>query len=178
MDILDYKDIIKKTAVYPEKVDNFGLAYSWLGLLGEAEESRTVYEEFINEQNPTEELKNNLIKEIGDVCWYATNISVILDLDLNKVFNLGGNFYEKLNSTKSIVAYSENIKKYYRDNKPINKEEAQSVLNLLISGMFLSLERFDFVSLDIVLEKNYNKLIKRRETNTLNGDGDNREENG
>lgn len=32
------------------------------------------------------------------------------------------------------------------------------------------------VSIEEVMEANYNKLIKRRETNTLHGSGDNREE--
>jgi NTP pyrophosphatase (non-canonical NTP hydrolase) len=32
------------------------------------------------------------------------------------------------------------------------------------------------ISLEDIMETNYNKLIKRRETNTLHGSGDNREE--
>ena len=34
------------------------------------------------------------------------------------------------------------------------------------------------LTLEEIMETNYNKLIKRRETNTLQGSGDNREENG
>ena len=36
MEINKYKEIIAKTAIYPKEVSNFGIAYSWLGLIEEA----------------------------------------------------------------------------------------------------------------------------------------------
>ena len=38
MKIEEYKEIIKKTSVYPETVDNFALAYGYIGLLDELNE--------------------------------------------------------------------------------------------------------------------------------------------
>lgn len=78
---------------------------------------------------------------------------------------------------------AEKVKKLYRDTdypneksfpvefrKDIKKELGDVIwyVTALAGEVNLTLEE--------ILESNYNKLIKRRETNTLHGSGDNREE--
>lgn len=170
MEIQEYKTIVEKTAIYPNKVDNFGLAYCWLGLIGETEE---VYN--------TIELKDQK-KEIGDVLWYTTAISIIVNLSLERIINLIKDFEvspAQSNLINNIYGYSEIIKKYYRDGKKIDREELEVVLaNNLYILLYGNPNENEVTTdnLSEIMQMNYDKLMKRRETNTLNGDGNNREE--
>jgi len=109
MNVKEYQEIIQKTAIYPKEI---GVMYCTLGLTGEAgevaEKVKKLYRD--NAGVVTEEFKNSLKKEIGDVLWYCTALSSELGLTLEEV-----------------------------------------------------------------MEANYEKLTKRRETNTLHGNGDDRE---
>lgn len=110
MNIKEYQEIIKQTAIYPR---NMGLTYCTMGICGEAGEVAEKMKKLFRDKNGivTEEFKQDIKKELGDVIWYITALSNELNLTLEEV-----------------------------------------------------------------LEANYQKLIKRRETNTLQGNGDNREE--
>jgi len=167
MNVLQYKQIIEETAIYPQEVNNFGVAYCWLGLqgeYGEAFKASTVEEVY---------------KEVGDVIWYITALSKELELDIN--FILDGKNLDNIVTTldnKFFPFYSERIKKFYRDDKDFTEEE-KSVLQVrlaqLLSYLFYKLN-LNSEDLALILVRNYDKLIKRRQTNTLHGDGDNREE--
>lgn len=171
MKINKYKGIIQKTVIFPSTVDNFGIAYSWLGLIEESDEARVAFDKF--RQDPTnEDAKNAFIKEIGDVCWYAASICNIVGLDEEEVF-LPRTDLKSLSGSKSIIAYCGNIKKFYRDDKQIDKEELTKVLTLLINGIMLAVNQYG-ITLDEVLEVNYNKLMNRKKKGTIQGDGDER----
>ena len=162
MNIQDYKKIIDETAIYPSEVSNFGIAYCFLGLIEE-----------IYEFNNTEE-RHNIIKEAGDIIWYITALSKELDLDYERI--MVSHWEDGLSYIGlEIASFAGNIKKYYRDGKVIEKEGLTILLEDIISSIKYSLIMIDS-SFDEVLTINYNKLIKRRETNTIHGDGDNREE--
>ena len=189
MDINKYKQIVNKTAIYPQKVDNFGKLYTYLGLIGEFREMQDAYTKCVYgiPENLDTPLKL-LSKEIGDVIWYVTAMSKEFDITKNEYNSL----FEGINIQPDPYHYNseviledindfsfddlaEKFKKYYRDGKEIPKEliinKLRSVCNIL--GYVIAEERFSF---NIILEDNYNKLIKRRDTNTLHGDGDTREE--
>lgn len=87
---------------------------------------------------------------------------------------------------------AEKIKKLYRDNprllallKDKNKQYYSDVIEFqkdltkelgdILWYVTALANEFD-ISLEEIFSKNYEKLIKRRETNTLHGSGDNREE--
>lgn len=112
MNLKEYQEIINKTAVFPKEI---GLIYCTLGVTGEAgeiaEKVKKLYRD--NGGQMTEEIRNSLKKEIGDVLWYCTALSSELGFTLEEV-----------------------------------------------------------------MEANYEKLMKRRETNTLHGNGDDRENTG
>ncbi len=110
MDVKEYQEIIKKTAVFPKEI---GVPYCTMGLCGEAGEVAEKVKKLYRDREGlvTPEFRKDIKKELGDVVWYVTALA--------NEFNL---------------------------------------------------------TLEEILEANYNKLIARRETNTLHGSGDNREE--
>lgn len=170
MEINEYKTIVEKTAIYPNKVDNFGLAYCWLGLIGETEEL------YLEVDNPD---RKTIIKEHGDVLWYTTSICNILGIDLKEVFLKVDDVLivpSQSNLIPSLNQFAEVIKKYYRDNKEIDKELMTLVL---AKNLACISDEFNISDNEVKesMQMNYDKLMKRRETNTLSGSGSNREEN-
>jgi NTP pyrophosphatase (non-canonical NTP hydrolase) len=74
---------------------------------------------------------------------------------------------------------AEKIKKLYRDHEGVPYYEfAQDVKKELGDVLWYLTALASEVGLDLeaVMETNYEKLLKRRETGTLHGSGDNREE--
>lgn len=158
----EYSSIIEQTAVFPRAVDNFGLAYGWLGLIDESDEllQTSGYE--------------NEIKEFGDVCWYVTLISTEAGLDINQVLDIP-QYSTMSEDIPSIEGYTGKIKKFYRDETALDKLMLTNVLRKHLAKVLTSSRFLTPQDLEKVLEVNYNKLIKRRETNTIQGSGDNRE---
>lgn len=183
MNIKDYQEIINKTAVYPQSVDNFGAAYALLGLSGETVEFLSV------PRNDAEAMT----KELGDCYWYLAALCNELGFTLDAILPKEGTerpelpenfkdaqYVEVMRQVMVVYNYvhgtlSELLKKHYRDGKVLDK----NTLYPLLSNFGMMLEDLAYINkLDRaeVLEVNYNKLMKRRETDTLHGDGDNREE--
>lgn len=176
-----YNETTRETAVYPREVNNFGLAYCWFGLLGELSELRNVPEDV--DPEGIEGYKKNIIKESGDVFWYVSEIcNNVSDLNFERVivsaleiskFEFPGfedNYYHR------IVEFSENIKKYYRDNKTLDINLMEKILSDMLASIISLFDAEANVSLEEVLQINYEKLHNRRKTGTLHGDGDHREE--
>lgn len=172
MKVAEYQEIIEKTAVFPSEV---GLAYCALGLVDELGE----YLEKV--QNGAS--KEDCEKEVGDVFWYITALGKELGVTLKELFNMT-NYVSKFGNdpqndpSKLFIRGSKiqgKIKKVYRDNDENKKLEAIILLSEF-TVCFLDFINERDLKLASVLEKNYNKLIARRATNTLHGDGDNREE--
>lgn len=167
MDTKEYQTIIEKTAVFPTIVDNFGLAYCWLGVLGETAEAALCHD------------PNNIKKEIGDVMWYSAAICKQAGAQFENVID---KLKEMLVDDSAldftimdVISFSEKIKKYYRDNALLDLDRLENLLanNLCI---IMNYQGIPAMYIEEILEMNYNKLMKRRETNTLHGSGDNREE--
>jgi len=89
MDFKEYQKESRKTATYPEAGDTF--VYPVLGLSGESGEIADKFKKVIRDQNIskpselTEEFKEDMTKELGDVLWYIAQISTELELDLEEV---------------------------------------------------------------------------------------------
>lgn len=187
MKLEDYQTIIEKTAVYPKEV---GIGYTVLGLIGESLEFRNAVGEVwvdLPEFKPTELQLTNIKKEAGDVCWYITATCNELSIPLSKVMSgdhpLAPFEYEVIHDYADFPFYfagkiAERAKKWLRDgtmNEDIKVEITKNLSTIYHSLKGLC-EYFD-IEMEDVLETNYKKLIKRRETGTLHGSGDNREEN-
>jgi NTP pyrophosphatase (non-canonical NTP hydrolase) len=159
----EYSDLIQQTAIYPKEVNNFGVAYTFLGIFDELGE----YREKVN----LGDLEGSK-KEKGDVLWYMC--ALCLELDISFTILIERYFIQKKEGVfEDAQLYFGNIKKYYRDGKNVDR-------NHMITYFFLPL-LYDLLmdetleSLGEILQNNATKLLKRRETNTLHGDGDNRE---
>lgn len=160
MTIKEYQEIINKTAVYPQQVNNFGIAYCIMGIFDELTE---VYGKVQNNDD-----QKNINKEIGDVLWYICATCKELELDFENILKDRKNI-----TTINPLGVFGILKKYYRDGKPIDKGFITDYLKDLAYDLLSHLPEETIYS---ILEENYNKLIKRRETNTIHGDGDNREQ--
>lgn len=91
----EYQAESRKTAIYPNKDNNF--IYPTLGLAGEAGEVAEKVKKVLRDGNGEVSLekKEEIKKELGDVLWYIANLSKELGLSLEDVAQ--GNL-EKLRS--------------------------------------------------------------------------------
>lgn len=167
MKLKEYENIIAETAIYPKEIkQSFGLAYCMLGLNEE-------FQEFIDAV-----YEKDKIKEAGDVIWYITAMATEVNTTISELWlemateNIDVIYVSSVQ--KAITRLNGNVKKYYRDGKDYSSEikHVLKIVLVFLKDYFSKCSR----NLSDILEINYNKLIKRRETNTLHGEGDNREE--
>ena len=85
MNFDEYQKLSRKTALYPNKDNNF--IYPTLGLAGESGEVSEKIKKVIRDKNGIidEGTRNDLKKELGDVLWYVANLATELGLSLNDV---------------------------------------------------------------------------------------------
>ncbi len=85
MDFDEYQEEALKTAVYPDKGNNY--IYPTLGLAGEAGEVSEKIKKIIRDKKGVigEEDKLALKKEIGDILWYVATLSKELGLSMNEI---------------------------------------------------------------------------------------------
>lgn len=81
----EYQEESRKTAIYPDKDSNF--AFPALGLAGESGEvSKLIYRVLRDEEGKiNEERRQKLLKELGDVLWYMSNLATELGLSLDEI---------------------------------------------------------------------------------------------
>jgi NTP pyrophosphatase (non-canonical NTP hydrolase) len=85
MNFNDYQKLAATTAAYPNIGDNF--IYPSLGLAGEVGELINKIKKIIRDKGGVldEETRTDLKKELGDVLWYAAQLSTELKLNLEDV---------------------------------------------------------------------------------------------
>ncbi|MEZ4180163.1 MAG: nucleoside triphosphate pyrophosphohydrolase family protein [Candidatus Doudnabacteria bacterium] len=81
----EYQAISAKTAVYPP--DDKALYYLGLGVTGEAGEVAEKLKKLMRNHDGqmTEEMRQDLKKEIGDVLWYLSQLTKELDFKFSEV---------------------------------------------------------------------------------------------
>jgi NTP pyrophosphatase (non-canonical NTP hydrolase) len=84
----EYQTESRKTAIYPNVGMNF--IYPTLGLVGEAGEFAEKIKKILRDDSNvvTEEKRDELSKELGDVLWYASQLASELNLKLEDVARL------------------------------------------------------------------------------------------
>ena len=84
-----YQDWTDNTATYPEAGSGsmLALAYLGLGVAGEAGEVADKLKKVLRDSGGvlTNEVRAALIKEIGDVLWYAARLGVELDISMSDI---------------------------------------------------------------------------------------------
>jgi len=95
MNINTYQQEAAKTAIYKDK-----LIYPTLGLAGEAGEVANKVKKILRDNSGEleEDVRQNLISELGDVLWYVAALATDLKTELSEVANKN---MEKLNSRKN-----------------------------------------------------------------------------
>lgn len=95
MNINTYQQQASKTAIYNDKV-----IYPTLGLAGEAGEIANKVKKILRDNfgEIQEDVRQNLISELGDVLWYVAALATDLNAELSEVANKN---IEKLNSRKN-----------------------------------------------------------------------------
>ncbi len=85
MDLRDYQRESRATAVYPGAGDN--LTYPALGLCGEAGEVAEKVKKLLRDDGGvlTDERREALAGELGDVLWYVAQVATEARLDLAEV---------------------------------------------------------------------------------------------
>lgn len=88
MDFEEYQKLSRRTALYPNKDNNF--VYPTLGLSGEAGEVAEKIKKVLRDKNGVvdEATKADLAKELGDVLWYMAQIATELGLSLDQIAKL------------------------------------------------------------------------------------------
>ena len=158
MNIQEYYNIIEKTAKYPQVVNDYGKSYTIDGILDELDE--------LSEATTREQA----ISESGDVMWYIAATCKELGLSLEELIT------DRQKHTKvSPIKLLGIKKKYHRDGKPINLEVVSNILKMILDDLILDAQDAD-ITLEEILETNYNKLIERHATGTIQGDGESVEE--
>lgn len=86
----EYQKASRKTVIYPNKDHNF--IYPTLGLVGESGEVAEKIKKVLRDGEGiiSEEQKQEIKKELGDVLWYLAQLATELDLSLEEIaaFNI------------------------------------------------------------------------------------------
>lgn len=169
MNLKNYKSIVDETAIYPQEVKHFGVAYTLIGMFDEMNE----YMEKISQ--PKKYTKEEINAERFDVIWYICAFCKEVGLNFEEIIKDGMLKHEPLESDLETDINPFRlfglIKKYYRDNKELDKEK---VTSMLISFVSTILEGLSSKQVSESLQVNYDKLIDRRNRNVISGDGDHR----
>lgn len=85
MDFKIYQKDSRATAFYPQVGTNF--IYPTLGLVGEAGEVAEKVKKIMRDDNMqvSEQKREELAKELGDVLWYVSQLATEFDLDLEEI---------------------------------------------------------------------------------------------
>ena len=88
MNFEEYQQKSQKTAFYPDVGKN--IAYPTLGLMGEAGEIANKVKKIYRDDKGklTDDRKEMLRKELGDVLWYVAQVSTELGLSLDDIAKL------------------------------------------------------------------------------------------
>ena len=90
----EYDKFVRSTAVFPAE---FSIIYPTLGLVGEAGEVAEKIKKSIRGDYIVDEVRDQLILELGDVMWYNSALAQALGSSLEKVMEAN---VEKLSSRK------------------------------------------------------------------------------
>jgi NTP pyrophosphatase (non-canonical NTP hydrolase) len=84
MQFSEYQQLAQQTALYPRQ---HAITYPALGLAGEAGEVANKVKKILRDANGqlTEETRQKLLDELGDVLWYVAALCADLNADLDEV---------------------------------------------------------------------------------------------
>lgn len=168
MDLNEYQNLARQTAIYPgmdgtRKGDLRGLTYVILGLIGEVGET---------------EASGWQDSEVGDCCWYFSQVCWELEIPLmNLPTQFPGRKSAKFNSVVEAVADVANtFKKCYRDDGGIltSQKKGKIISSLAEAWCLLEHKVGPEYLYGVILQENVKKLQGRADRGTLQGSGEDR----
>lgn len=97
IDIDNYQKECKKTAIYPTE---YSVIYPVIGMCGETGEVAEKIKKIIRDKNSIfdETSKIEIMKELGDVMWYISNIATDLNVNMSDILTMN---LDKIQSRQS-----------------------------------------------------------------------------
>jgi len=183
MNLTTYFKHAPDTAIYPK---HLGVLYLAAKLAGEIEELRAALEAGASN-------RPNWVKEAGDVLWYWAMIQHELGTDEFKVIEyvlllrldevsytsstrrtITDDFVGLFSDTARIL---EPVAKSFRDDGGVINEDRRSEIEFRLLLIYVGLREVmdkHAVSMDEIMQANYDKLHSRKERGVLGGGGDDR----
>lgn len=178
----EYQNDALRTAIYPE---DRGLEYTTLGLLSEVAELIDKYMQWAQDQN-SEELKNEVLSELGDNYWYVAAIAHSMGERLSDVivWNEPDQAIAYMSTDELLLllaSYGGDIagfvKKAIRDNGGVlTSAQFDGVTDALTNVLAIldTIALFFDATPAGVQAKNLDKLASRQSRKVIGGSGDNR----
>lgn len=96
----EFADYSKPVIVHVDKIEDVPFVYPALGLAEEAGEVSGKFAKIVRDNNGkiTDEKRAEIIKELGDVMWFVSELSTLLNVSLEDVMQ---NNIDKLTSRKT-----------------------------------------------------------------------------
>jgi NTP pyrophosphatase (non-canonical NTP hydrolase) len=164
----EYQKRALQTAQFPPEQ---ALAYLTLGLCGEVAELIEKYQCQGQGAPLTEE---DVIGELGDVCWYCAVLANLFGIELGEL----GNEQWAAGSSDQLVIHAGLIankaKKTIRDGTPMNPEFVREQIELILRAVAGEAELIGDSTLAEVMRLNIEKLECRMARGVIAGSGDQR----
>lgn len=176
----DYQQQALSTAIYPLKRE---LEYTVLGLCSEVGEVGIAYTRGKGLWGFTQEMTNDLLKEVGDVYWYCAAVADALNTPLQHIWD---NFTDAVHPSRSrgltilqVVGCSSEmagvVKKAIRDNDGFLPDAGAEIIRYRLGETLVLLDhlvRYFGSTPEAVMSGNLNKLADRKQRGVLQGSGD------
>lgn len=171
MDFDEYQKEVGVFADYPAGIVKGNTVKLFYPVLGLAEEVSEFHEKRYSSNCDTVEI----IKELGDICWFVQEIATCIGMKMSALSSC------TIKASVSLDVLSGRISgilaKTVRDNEGIvplsGLDTIRSTLALIISKVHDYATQYG-VTIQDVMEKNYNKLSSRKLRGVIHGSGDNR----
>lgn len=190
MDLEDYQNAARSTAMYM-KVNSSQMIYPALGLIGECGEVAEKIKKSIRDDDGemTDERRDGIKKELGDVMWYSANICCDTGMNLSKIYSDPDNEHTveisriimprlilRMNRHASSIAAA--LEKwhytfYCRSEESSKFPEIPKHLGYVLCCIEEIAFRCGF-TLEEICIGNIDKLQSRKRRGTMGGSGDNR----
>lgn len=186
MDFEHYMRKTRETAVYPKNYERDYVIHGLTDELGElletVKENSPGGKETVSYPVTGQKHTEDICKEMGDCTWYLARLcdhfgfsfdrlNITITSDERRTYSRGEELVqESLLQAARINGYQ---KKSVRDNA-----DKQKAIKQAAQGVFSNLQKaahhLGLYNLDVVLERNLNKLFDRKDRGKLHGDGDDR----
>lgn len=187
----EYHQFTKTTAIYPGADvirSPEALEYLTLAFIGEVGEIGDKYKKVIRDNNGilSEETKQALSKEIGDVMYYISQMCNTFDVKLYNLVDVSNLDKIEKNEGIYIATYirvlakyvgglSSNVQQYFvglTGPRKLEDDVYQDIQNIAYALMQLAI-RLD-LSIEDIIRENMAKLQSRKDRGVISGSGDNR----